>query len=70
MELMEHHLIQPTKVHTMIQAFMETLAKDTRTIIDNTVIHEATFEELSYCIVLSLYNQLKIWTTYIRDKST
>jgi hypothetical protein len=29
MDLIEQHLIQPTKVHTMIQAFMATLSKDT-----------------------------------------
>jgi hypothetical protein len=54
----------------MIQAFMDTLEKDMNTLNDNTTMHEATLEELSYHRVISLYDQFKIWTTYIRDKST
>jgi hypothetical protein len=46
MDLIEKHLIQPTKVHTMIQAFMATLEKDMQTLNDNTTMHEATLEEL------------------------
>jgi hypothetical protein len=43
-ELMGQHLIQPAKVHTMIQEFMATLAKDMRTLSHNIVVHEASLE--------------------------
>jgi hypothetical protein len=69
-ELMEQHLVQPTKVHTMIQAFMATLVKDMRTLNENTTSHEVALEELSYRRVISLYDQFEVWTTYIRDKGT
>jgi hypothetical protein len=46
MDLIEQHLIQPTKVHTMIQGFMATLEKDMQNLNDNTTMHEATLEEL------------------------
>jgi hypothetical protein len=68
MDLIEQHLIQPTKVHTMIQAFMAMLSKDMQTLKDNTTMHTTTLEELAYRRVMSLYDQLEIWTTYIRDK--
>jgi hypothetical protein len=70
MDLIEQHLIQPTKVHTMIQVFMATLAKDMKTLNDNTTMHEASLEELAYHQIISLYDPLEIWTTYIWDKNT
>jgi hypothetical protein len=67
-ELMEQHLVQPTKVHTMIQVFMATLTKDMRTLSDNTTTHEATLEELIYCRIVLLDDQYEVWETYVRDK--
>jgi hypothetical protein len=48
MDLIEQHLIQPTKVHTMIQAFMATLSKDMQTLDDNIAMHTTSLEELAY----------------------
>jgi hypothetical protein len=48
MDLIEKHLIQPTKVHTMIQAFMAMLSKDIQTLKDNTTMHATSLEELAY----------------------
>jgi hypothetical protein len=42
--LIEQHLIQPTKVHTMVQAFMATLSKDMQTLDGNVAMHITTFE--------------------------
>jgi len=56
MELMEQHLIQTTKVHIMIQAFMATLEKYMKTLTNNTSLHEDSLEEIPYCIFISLYD--------------
>jgi hypothetical protein len=69
MDLIEQHLIQPTKVHTMVQAFMATLSKDMQTLDDNIAMHTTTLEEMAYHRLISLYDQLEIWTIYLRDKS-
>jgi hypothetical protein len=44
-KLMEQHLVQPSKVHTMIQAFMATLEKDMKTLTNNSTSHEAALKE-------------------------
>jgi hypothetical protein len=69
MDLIEQHLIQPTKVHTMIKAFMATLSKDMQTLKDNMTMHATSLEELAYRWISTLYDQLEMWKTYIRDKS-
>jgi hypothetical protein len=63
------HLLQPVKLHTMIQAFMETLLKDMSTLEDNISMHNATLEQLAYRRIRSLYDQLEVWTTYLREKN-
>jgi hypothetical protein len=68
MDLIEQHLIQPTKFHTMIQEFMATFSKDMQTLKDNMTMHTTALEELAYHRVMSLYDQLEIWKTYVRDK--
>jgi hypothetical protein len=69
MDLIEQHLIQPTKVHTMVQAFMATLSKYMQTLDDNVAMHTTTIEELAYHRLISLYDQLEIWVAYLWDKS-
>jgi hypothetical protein len=69
MDLIEQHLIQPTKVHTMVQAFMTTLSKDMQTLDDNMVMHTTTIEELAYHRLVSLHDQLEIWVAYLWDKN-
>jgi len=69
MDIIEQNLIQPTKVHTMIQSFMDTLSKDMQTLDDNVAMHMTTIEELAYRKLISLYDQLEIWTIYLRYKS-
>jgi hypothetical protein len=56
MDLIEQHLIQPTKVHTMVQAFMTTLEKYMQTLDDNVVMHMSTIEELAYKRLVSLHD--------------
>jgi hypothetical protein len=68
-DLIEQHLIQPTKVHTMVQAFMATLSKDMQTLDDNVAMHTTTIEELAYRRLISLHDQLEIWVAYLRDKN-
>jgi hypothetical protein len=68
-DLIEKHIIQPTRVHTMIQAFMATLSKDMQVIEDNIAMHVATLEELLYRRIISLYDQLEVWTVYLKDKN-
>jgi hypothetical protein len=67
-DLIEQHLLQPIKLHTMIQAFMETLLKYMSTLEDSIAMHNATLEELAYHRIKSLYDQLEVWTTYLRGK--
>jgi hypothetical protein len=48
---------------------MATLVKDMQTLSDNTTMHKASLKELAYHWIVALYDQLEMWTTYIRDKS-
>jgi hypothetical protein len=59
-DLIEHHLIQPTKVHTMIHAFMATLEKYMQTLSENTTMHKVALEELAYRWIISLYDHLEM----------
>jgi hypothetical protein len=45
--LIEKHLVQPTKVHTMVQVFMDTLSKDMQTLDDNIVTYIDTLGEIT-----------------------
>jgi hypothetical protein len=54
----------------MIQAFMETLLKDMSTLEDSIVIHNTWLKELAYHRIISLYDKLEVWTTYLRGKSS
>jgi len=69
-DMIEQHLLQPIKLHTMIQAFMATLLKYMSNLKDNKAMHNSTPEELAYCRIKSMYDQLEVWTTYLRDKSS
>jgi hypothetical protein len=53
----------------MVQAFMATLSKDMQTLDDNVVMHTTTIEELAYCRLVSLHDQLEIWVAYLGDKN-
>jgi hypothetical protein len=68
-DLIDQHLLQPVKLHTMIQAFMTTLKKDMSTLEDSMAMNNATLEQLVYRRIRSMYDQLEIWMTYIRDKT-
>jgi hypothetical protein len=67
-DLIEHHLIHPTKVCTMIQALKANLEKDMYTLSDNIFMHKDALEESTYHKVMSLYDHLEIKNFYIRDK--
>jgi hypothetical protein len=43
-DLIYQHLLQPIKLHTMIQAFMTTLVKDMSTLEDSVALNKATLE--------------------------
>jgi hypothetical protein len=47
-DLIDQHLLQPVKLHTMIQAFMTTLAKDMSTLEDSVAMNNASLEKLVY----------------------
>ena len=49
---------------------MATLEKYMQTLNDSKYMHKATLEELAYRMIISFYDQLEIWMTYIRDKNT
>jgi hypothetical protein len=68
-DLIDQHLLQPVNIHTTIQSFMMNLEKDMSTLEDNMAMNNATLEQLTYRRIISQYNQLEIWTTYIRDKN-
>jgi hypothetical protein len=51
----------------MIQAFMATLSRDMQVLEDNIAMHATTLEELLYQRIISLYDQLEVWTIYLRD---
>jgi HD superfamily phosphohydrolase YqeK len=59
--MIEQHLLQPVKLHTMIQAFMETLLKDMSNLEDSIDMHNPALEELAYRRIRYLYDQLKVW---------
>jgi hypothetical protein len=67
--LMEEHLIQPTKVKTMIQAFMATLVRDMKALTDNSTSHDAALEEILYQRIISLNGKYEVWVRYVNDKN-
>jgi hypothetical protein len=69
-DLIDQHLLQPMKLHTMIHAYMTRLEKDMSALDDIISMIEAMLEKLSYRRIESLYNQLEVWTTYLRRKSS
>jgi hypothetical protein len=64
--LIEQHLLYPTKVHTMIYAFMTIFSKDMSTLEDSIAMHNATMEELIYQRNKYVYDHLEVWKTYLR----
>jgi 2C-methyl-D-erythritol 2,4-cyclodiphosphate synthase len=44
-DLIDQHLLQPVKLHTMIHAFMTTLAKDMSTLEDSVALNNTTLEQ-------------------------
>jgi hypothetical protein len=69
-DLIDQHLLQSVKLHTMIQDFMTKLEKDMSALDENISMNKATLEQLSYRRIKSLYNQLEVWTTYLQSKSS
>jgi hypothetical protein len=67
-ELMEEHLVQPTKTQTMIQDFMANLTRDMKLFHNNSTSHATTLEELLYHRVISIEGQHEVWEAYVRDK--
>jgi hypothetical protein len=67
-ELMEEHLILPTKTQTMIQSFMVNLTREMKTLSNNSTSHGDTLDELLYHRVISIEGQHVVWATYVRDK--
>jgi hypothetical protein len=64
-DLIDHYLIQPMKLHTMIQAYMKKLEKDRSNLDDSMAMIEAMLKQLSFRRIESLYNQLEVWMAYI-----
>jgi hypothetical protein len=53
----------------MIYKFMEKLSKDMSTLEDNISMHKTTMEHVVYRRIISLYDQLEVWITYLREKN-
>jgi hypothetical protein len=53
-DLMNDHLVKPTRTHNMIQAFMVNLNRDMKTLSHNETSHEATLESLIFRISVSI----------------
>jgi hypothetical protein len=53
-DLMNDHLVKPTRTHNMIQAFMVNLNMHMKTLSRNETAHEATLESLIFCISVSI----------------
>jgi hypothetical protein len=45
--LIDQHMLQPVKLHTMIHAFMIALAKDMSTLEDSVALNNAMLEQLN-----------------------
>ena len=69
-ELVDQHLLQLVKLHTMVQAFMTKLEKYMNNIDDNISMNNAKLEKLTYRRIKSLYDHLEVWMAYLRRKSS
>jgi hypothetical protein len=47
---------------------MKKIEKDMSALDERITMNEETMEQLSYRSIKSLYNQLEVWTTYLRSK--
>jgi glucose-6-phosphate-specific signal transduction histidine kinase len=68
-DLIDQHLLQPVKLHTMIQDFMTMIVKYMSTLQDSMAMNNASLEHLVYRRIISLFDRLEIWKAYIRDKT-
>jgi hypothetical protein len=57
--LIDQHLLQPVKLHTMVQDFMKKLEKDMSTLDDSISMNNATLEKITYKRIKSLYDNWK-----------
>jgi hypothetical protein len=55
-DLIDQHLLQPIKFHTMVQDFVIKLEKDMRTFDENIALNNETLEQLIYRRIKSLYD--------------
>jgi hypothetical protein len=69
-ELMEEHLIWPSKTQTMIQDFMGNITRDMESISNNLASHTVTLEELLYCRVILIGGHHEASEAYVRDKES
>jgi hypothetical protein len=53
-DLMNDHLVKPTRAQNMIQAFMENLNRDMKTLSQNATTHEVALESLLFHIIVSI----------------
>jgi hypothetical protein len=67
-DLIDQHLLQPVKLHTMIHDYMTRLEKDMSSLDDSIAMIEAMLEQLSYRRIESLYNQLEILDSLSPEK--
>jgi HD superfamily phosphohydrolase YqeK len=58
-DLIDQHMLQPIKLHTMVQDFMTKLEKDMSILDDNISLNNATLEQMTYMRIKSLYDQLE-----------
>jgi hypothetical protein len=69
-ELIDQHLLQPVKLHTMVQAFVAKLKKNMSTLDDNITLNNEALEKLTYRRIKSLYDQLEVWMAHLISNSS
>jgi hypothetical protein len=68
-DLMNDHVVKPSRSQNMIQAFMVNLTRDMKTLSQNSTTHEVALKSLFYCRIISISGYHEVWSAYIRDKS-
>ena len=55
-DLIDQHMLQPVKMHTMVHAFVTKLEKYMITLDENISLNNATIKKLTYKRIKSLYD--------------
>jgi hypothetical protein len=67
-DLMNDHVVKPSRCQNMIETFMVNLTRDMKTLSQNSTTHEVSLKSLFYCRIISISGYHEVWSSYIRDK--